>query len=82
VNSSPIDIESCGLQSVEEKLFLSVATMLDTKYRDAFDQPLLGRCQQVFCSHYTGTVEEGFKQGFGSGSVLDPYSIGPLDPDP
>ncbi len=21
-------------------------------------------------------------QGFGSGSVLDPYSIGPLDPDP
>ncbi len=51
VNSSPIDIESCGLQSVEEKLFLSVATMLDTKYRDALDQPLLGRCQ-VFCSHY------------------------------
>jgi hypothetical protein len=24
----------------------------------------------------------GFKQGFGSGSGLDPYSIGPLDPDP
>jgi hypothetical protein len=22
------------------------------------------------------------KQGFGSGSVLDPYSIGPVDPDP
>ncbi len=21
-------------------------------------------------------------QGFGSGSVLDPYSIGPVDPDP
>ncbi len=31
--------------------------MLDTKYREAFDQPLLGRCQQVFCSHFTGTGE-------------------------
>ncbi len=27
-------------------------------------------------------TKDGFKQGFGSGSVLDPYSIGPLDPDP
>ncbi len=24
----------------------------------------------------------GFIQGFGSGSGLDPYSIGPVDPDP
>ena len=24
----------------------------------------------------------GYRQGFGSGSVLDPYSIGPVDPDP
>ncbi len=25
---------------------------------------------------------QGFRQGFGSGSGLDPYSIGPVDPDP
>ncbi len=27
-------------------------------------------------------VAHSSNQGFGSGSVLDPYSIGPLDPDP
>jgi hypothetical protein len=31
-----------------------------------------------------GTYSQGFGSGSvsGSGSVLDPYSIGPLDPDP
>jgi hypothetical protein len=28
------------------------------------------------------TVASSRQQGFGSGSGLDPYSIGPLDPDP
>ncbi len=35
------------------------------------DVRLWGRMQQVYSY-----------QGFGSGSGLDPYSIGPLDPDP
>jgi hypothetical protein len=35
--------ESCGLQSPLEKLFLAVATMLDTKYREPFDKQLLGK---------------------------------------
>ncbi len=59
MNSSPINIESCGLQSVEEKLFLSVATMLDTKYRDAFDQPLLGI---IKCFVHTFSTVEGIKE--------------------
>ena len=35
--------ESCGLQPIQEKLFQSVASMLDTKYRDPFDSQLLGK---------------------------------------
>jgi hypothetical protein len=40
-----------------------------------------------FWIHNTVTQNKGYRdilysQGFGSGSVLDPYSIGPLDPDP
>ncbi len=27
-------------------------------------------------------IKTGFRQGFGSGSGLDQYSIGPVDPDP
>ncbi len=32
--------------------------------------------------NYSSYKFDEFEQGFGSGSVLDPYSIGPVDPDP
>ncbi len=42
------------------------------------------RVKKVGASSIVGIKSVGFFQcfGSGSGSVLDPYSIGPLDPDP
>jgi hypothetical protein len=44
---------------------------------------LLHHCS-IFKAMLRFLIKSGARinQGFGSGSVLDPYSIGPLDPDP
>ncbi len=46
--------------------------------------PLFKKLRDIIFFWWDNHFMSHFEQGFGSGSVsvLDPYSIGPLDPDP